>query len=204
MGRYGPYVQIGTKEDEEKPLFAGLRPGQKMDSITLDEALKLFELPRELGETEEGEKVSASIGRFGPYVKYGSKYVSIPKDEDPHLISLERALELIAEKKLADANRVIKTFETEGIQILNGRYGPYITDGEKNARIPKDREPDSLTLEECQKLIEEAPARKRRGVKKKAVKKKTVKKKASKKKTVKKKSVKKKAAKKKVAKKKTS
>jgi DNA topoisomerase-1 len=204
MGRYGPYVQIGTKEDEEKPLFAGLRPGQKMDSITLEEALKLFELPRELGETEEGEKVSASIGRFGPYVKYGSKYVSIPKDEDPHLISLERALELIAEKKLADANRIIKTFEPEGIQILNGRYGPYITDGEKNARIPKDREPDSLTLEECQKLIEEAPARKRRGVKKKAVKKKTVKKKASKKKTVKKKSVKKKAAKKKAAKKKTS
>jgi len=204
MGRYGPYVQIGTKDDEEKPLFAGLRPGQKMDSVTLEEALKLFELPRDLGETEEGEKVSASIGRFGPYVKYGSKYVSIPKDEDPHLISLERALELIAEKKLADANRIIKTFEAEGIQILNGRYGPYITDGEKNARIPKDREPDSLTLEECQKFIEEAPAKKRRGVKKKAVKKKTVKKKATKKKTVKKKSVKKKAAKKKAAKKKTS
>lgn len=199
MGRYGPYVQIGTKDDEEKPLFAGLRPGQKMDSVTLEEALKLFELPRDLGETEEGEKVSASIGRFGPYVKYGSKYVSIPKDEDPHLISLERALELVAEKKLADANRIIKTFEAEGIQILNGRYGPYITDGEKNARIPKDREPDSLTLEECQKLIEEAPAKKRRGVKKKAVKKK-----ATKKKTVKKKSVKKKAAKKKAAKKKAS
>ena len=195
MGRYGPYVQIGTREDEEKPLFAGLRPGQKMDSITLEEALKLFELPRQLGEMPDGEPVSASIGRFGPYVKYGSKYVSIPKGEDPHTITLERALELIEEKRQADANRVIKTFDEAGIQVLNGRYGPYITDGEKNARIPKDVEPAELTLEHCRKLLEEAPARKRRGVKKKAVKK------AAKKKAARKKSTKKKAAKKKVAKK---
>ncbi|RMG56777.1 MAG: DNA topoisomerase I [Gammaproteobacteria bacterium] len=202
MGRYGPYVQIGTREDEEKPLFAGLRPGQKMDSITLEEALKLFELPRQLGETPDGEPVSASIGRFGPYVKYGSKYVSIPKGEDPHSITLERALELIEEKKQADANRIIKTFDEAGIQVLNGRYGPYITDGEKNARIPKDVEPAELTLEQCRKLLEEAPTRKRRGVKKKAAKK-TVKKKTAKKKSTRKKAAKKKASKKKAVKKAT-
>ena len=163
MGRYGPFVQIGTKEDEEKPRFAGLRPGQKMDSIALDEALALFRLPRDLGETADGEPVSANIGRFGPYVKYGKSYVSIRQD-DPYTITLERALELIAEKKLADANRIIKVFEGTDIQVLNGRYGPYITDGTKNAKIPKDREPASLTQAECVQLLAEAPERKgRRG-----------------------------------------
>ncbi|HDP89855.1 MAG TPA: DNA topoisomerase I [Thioalkalivibrio sp.] len=195
MGRYGPFVQIGTRDDEEKPRFAGLRPGQKMDSVTLDEALALFDLPRELGETPEGEPVLVNIGRFGPYVKYGSKYVSIKAPDDPYTIDLPRALEVIQEKKIADANRIIRIFEDEGIQVLNGRYGPYITDGEKNARIPKDRDPKSLSLEECQKLLAEAPVKKRRGaVKKKAA----AKKKAAKKKSIKKKSVKK-AAKKKAA-----
>jgi len=184
MGRYGPFVQIGTKEDEEKPLFAGLMPGQKMDKITLEEALELFNLPRDLGETPEGEKVLASIGRFGPYVKYGSKYVSI-KGEDPYTIELDLALEFIAKKKEEDANKFIKEFEEEGIQVLNGRYGPYITDGTKNAKIPKDIEPDSLNLEQCLELLAAAPVRKGRG-KKKAAKKKTVKKKAApKKKTAK-------------------
>ncbi|MCC5809774.1 MAG: DNA topoisomerase I [Ectothiorhodospiraceae bacterium] len=161
VGRYGPFVQIGTKDDAEKPKFAGLRPGQKMDTITLEEALVLFELPRELGETEEGEKIQVNIGRFGPYVKFGSKYVSI-RDDDPYTIELERAKELIAEKKEADANRVIQDFKQEGIQVLRGRYGPYITDGKKNAKIPKGEEPDKLTLETCKDLLAKAPERKAR------------------------------------------
>jgi DNA topoisomerase-1 len=179
MGRYGPFVQIGTKDDEEKPKFAGLRSGQKMSEITLDQAMELFKLPRKLGETPDGLAVSASIGRFGPYVRYGDKYVSIRGEDDPYTIELPRALELIEEKKIADANRIILDFEAEGIQVLNGRYGPYITDKKKNARVPKDREPKSLTLEECQELLAAAPARGRRG-KKKAAKKKTAKKKAGK------------------------
>ena len=161
MGRYGPFVQIGTKDDEEKPKFAGLRPGQKMDQINLEEALELFKLPRDLGETPDGEKVSASIGRFGPYVKFGTKYASI-KGEDPHTIELEKALEYIAKKKEEDANKFIKEFEEDGIQVLNGRYGPYVTDGKKNAKIPKDVEPESLTLEQCKEMIAKAPARKAR------------------------------------------
>jgi DNA topoisomerase I len=136
MGRYGPFVQIGTRDDDEKPRFAGLRPGQKMDTITFDEAMKLFELPRELGETPEGEKLLIGIGRFGPFVKYGSKYASI-KEDDPYEITHERALEIVAAKKIADANRLINEWPDEGIQVLNGRYGPYITDKERNARIPK-------------------------------------------------------------------
>ena len=202
MGRYGPFVQIGTKDDEEKPKFAGLRPGQKMNDIDLETALELFKLPRKLGETPDGLPVSASIGRFGPYVRYGDKYVSIRGDDDPYTIELPRALELIEEKKIADANRIIQDFEDEGIQVLNGRYGPYITDKTKNARVPKDREPKSLTLEECKELLAAAPARGKRGKKKAA--KKTAKKKAAKKKTAKKKAKKKrkKAAKKKAAKKK--
>ena len=200
MGRYGPFVQIGTKDDEEKPKFAGLRPGQKMNEIELAEALELFKLPRKLGETPDGDPVSASVGRFGPYVRYGDKYVSIRGDDDPYTIELPRALELIEEKKIADANRIIQDFEDEGIQVLNGRYGPYITDKTKNARVPKDREPKSLTLEECKELLAAAPVRGKRG-KKKAAKKKTAKKKAAKK-TAKKKTAKKKAAKKKAAKKK--
>ena len=189
MGRYGPFVQIGTKDDEEKPKFAGLRPGQKMADVTLEDALELFKLPRKLGETPEGEPVSASIGRFGPYVRYGDKYVSM-KEDDPYTIELPRALELIAEKKKADAERLILDFEEEGIQVLNGRYGPYITDKTKNARVPKDREPNSLTLEECKELLAAAPARGRRG-KKKAAKKKTAAKKTAKKKAAKKKTKKK-------------
>jgi len=200
MGRYGPFVQIGTKDDEDKPKFAGLRPGQKMNEITMEEALELFKLPRKLGETADGLAVSASVGRFGPYVRYGDKYVSM-KEDDPYTVELPRALELIEEKKLLDANRVIQDFEDDGIQVLNGRYGPYITDKTKNARVPKDREPKSLTLEECKELLAAAPVRGRRGKKKTA--KKAAKKTATKKKAAKKKS-KKKTAKKKAAKKKAS
>ena len=158
MGRFGPFVQIGTKDDEEKPKFAGLRPGQKMDKITLDEAMYLFTLPRTLGETAEGETIVANVGQFGPYVKYGSKYVSL-KEDDPYTVTLERALEVIRLKKEADANRLILDFPDDGIQVLNGRYGPYITDKKKNAKIPKDRDPKSLTLEECRTLIAQAPER---------------------------------------------
>ncbi len=195
MGRYGPFVQIGTKDDEEKPKFAGLRPGQKMNEITQEDALELFKLPRELGETPDGLPVSASIGRFGPYVRYGDKYVSIRGDDDPYTMQLPRALELIEAKKIEDANRIIQDFDDQGIQVLNGRYGPYVTDRKKNARVPKDREPDSLTLEECKELLANAPAR---GQKRK---KKTNAKDAAAKKTAKKKSAKKKTSKKKAKKK---
>ena len=187
MGRYGPFVQIGTKDDEEKPKFAGLRPGQKMNDITQENALELFKLPRDLGETPDGQPVSASVGRFGPYVRYGDKYVSIRGDDDPYTIQLPRALELIEDKKIEDAHRIIQDFGDEGIQVLNGRYGPYVTDRKKNARVPKDRDPKSLTLEECKELIANAPARGRRGKKKKtpakdaSVKKTSAKKKAQKK-----------------------
>ena len=204
MGRYGPFVQIGTKDDEEKPKFAGLRPGQKMNDITMEDALELFKLPRKLGETEDGLPVSASIGRFGPYIRYGDKYVSM-KEDDPYTVELPRALELIALKKIEDANRIIQDFEDEGIQVLNGRYGPYITDKTKNARVPKDREPKSLTLEECKELLAATPVRGRRGKKKAktATKKAAAKKKTTKKKTRKKakKKAKKKPAKKKAKKK---
>jgi DNA topoisomerase-1 len=163
MGRFGPFVQMGTKDDAEKPRFAGLRPGQKMDRITLADAMELFKLPRTLGVTAEGETVQTNIGRFGPYIKYGAKYVSL-KEDDPYTVELPRALELIELKKQADANRIIRDFADEGIQVLNGRYGPYITDKTRNAKIPKDRDPKTLTLEECKELLAQAPARRgRRG-----------------------------------------
>ena len=197
MGRYGPFVQIGSREDEDKPKFAGLRPGQKMDSITLEEAIELFKLPRELGVSPEGEEISANIGRFGPYIKYAGKFVSLKVNEgdDPFTVTLERALELVAEKKEFDAKREIKVFEGTEIKILRGRYGAYITDGVKNARIPKEIEdPETLSLELCQELIEKAPSPRSR--RKKAVSKKAA---AKKKTTGKKKSAKKKARKKQAA-----
>ena len=158
MGRFGPFVQIGTKDDEEKPKFAGLRPGQKMDSITLEQALDLFQLPRTLGQTADGQDIVTNVGRFGPYIKFGSKYVSL-KDDDPYTVTLERALECIRLKQEADANRIIKEFGVDNIQVLNGRYGPYVTDGKKNAKIPKDRDPKSLELEECRTMLASAPER---------------------------------------------
>jgi DNA topoisomerase-1 len=163
MGRFGPFVQIGTRDDEDKPRFAGLRPGQSMDKITLPEALQLFQLPRKLGESPEGEPLEANIGRFGPYIKYGSKYASLKAEDDPYTITLERAIEVVAAKKLADANRIIQDFGIDDIQVLNGRYGPYITDKQRNARIPKDRDPKTLTLDECRALLAAAPQRPGRG-----------------------------------------
>ena len=213
IGRFGAFVQIGTKEDEEKPKFAGLRPGQKMDKITFEEAMILFQLPRHLGETPEGEKVTVAIGRFGPYVKYDSKYASI-KEDDPYTITLERALEIVAEKKEADANKVVKIFDEDPeIQIHNGRWGAYLTNGSKNAKLTKEQKEAPLEIDfaTAKKLIDEAPEKRGRGkkkavAKKAAAKKKTVsKKKASKKKASKKKATaKKKASKKKAAAKKSS
>jgi DNA topoisomerase I len=210
LGRYGPFAQIGTKEDEDKPKFASLRPGQSMHTITAEEALELFKLPRTLGTSEEGEDISVGVGRFGAFVKIGSTYASLTKEDDPYTIELPRALELVRAKAEALANRIIKDFGN-GIQILNGRYGPYITDGDKNARIPKDREPPSLTEAECVELLAAAPFRPKRGfgkgAKGKAASKKTAEKTAAKtapaKKAAVKKTAKKKTAKKKTASKKT-
>lgn len=199
IGKYGTFAQIGTRDDEDKPQFAGLLPGQKLETITFDEAMALFDLPRHLGETPEGEKVSANIGRFGPYVRYDNKFVSI-KDGDPYSITLEEALVIVQEKKIADANKIIQTFD-DGIQVLNGRWGPYVTDGNKNGKIAKDQDPKALTHEECIEILAAAPEKKKR-TKKKA--KKKVAKKATKKKVTKKKTTKKKTAKKKTSKKKAS
>ena len=160
MGRFGPFVQIGTKDDEEKPKFAGLRPGQKMDSITLPEALELFKLPRKLGEMPDGHAIVAKIGPFGPYVQFATKgFVSLKPPDDPYTIELPRALELIEQKKIADANKLIQDFGVDNIKVLNGRYGPYITDGKRNARVPKDADPKAVTLETCRELLAAAPPR---------------------------------------------
>ena len=177
LGRYGAMVQIGSPDDEEKPKFAGLRKGQSIQTITLEEALELFKLPRDLGEYE-GKPVSANIGRFGPYVRFGNQFVSlkVKEGDDPMSVTLDRAIELIEEKKEADKNKYIKTFdEDETVQVLNGRYGPYIKIGRKNFKIPKDVKPEELTLEQCREIAENQP-KKTRGGKTKAKKKTTSKK----------------------------
>lgn len=159
IGRFGPVVQIGTAEDKDKPLFAQLPADKSIETITLEEALELFKLPRELGEFE-GTNVTIGAGRFGPYVLHNRKYVSIPKDEDPMTITLERAIELIKEKREAEQKRHIKTFEEDDkLELLNGRYGPYIAYDGKNYRLPKNKMDDveSLTYEECMNIIKEAP-----------------------------------------------
>lgn len=170
LGRYGAYVQIGENPDDnggEKPKFSSLRPGQFIESISMEDALELFKLPRDLGQFED-EKVVVNVGRFGPYVLHNKKFVSIPKEEDPYTITFEKAVELIKAKREADANKTIKLFdENPDVQVLNGRFGPYIKVGKKNVKIPKDREPASLTLEECLHLAENAPERKGRFARKK-------------------------------------
>ena len=197
LGRYGPYAQIGDKDTDEKLEFASLRPGQSMHTITLEDALELFKLPRKLGQ-DKGEEVSVGIGRFGPFAKRGSVYASLKKEDDPYTIDLARAVFLIEEKEEIARNRIIKEFDGSDIQVLNGRFGPYISDGKLNGKIPKDREPASLTLEEVQKLLEETgkPVRRGFGAKKAAAKKVAVKKEAAPKKTAAKKTPAKKAAKK--------
>jgi DNA topoisomerase-1 len=168
-GKYGAFAQIGTRDDTDKPKFASLRPGQHMDGLTLEQALELFKLPRTLGTMPDGQPIRVAVGRFGPYAQFGTKsYVSLKAEDDPYTVTLERALALIQEKQQIEANRVIREFPAAGVQVLNGRYGPYITDGKKNGKIPKDRDPKSLTLEECQALIAAAPERKGRWAKKSA------------------------------------
>ena len=201
LGRYGPYAQIGDKDTDEKLEFASLRPGQSMHTITLEDALELFKLPRKLGQDKD-EEVSVGIGRFGPFAKRGSTYASLKKEDDPYTIDLARAVFLIEEKEEIARNRIIKQFDGSDIQVLNGRFGPYISDGKLNGKIPKDREPVSLTLEDVQKLLEETgkPARRGFGAKKAAAKKApakaAVKKEAAPKKAAAKKAPAKKAAKK--------
>jgi len=161
LGRFGPLVQLGDDDDEDKK-FAGLRHGQFIENITLEEALDLFKMPREIGDFEE-KPMQVGIGRYGPYVKHDNKFVSIPKEDDPYTIEADRAIELIREKRKADANKFIKVFEENpDIQVLNGRYGPYIKAGKKNVKIPKNKKPEDLTLEECLELAEKAPEKKRR------------------------------------------
>ena len=165
LGRFGAYVQIGENPDDnggEKPKFASLRPGQFIENITMADAMELFKMPREMGNFEE-LPVVVNIGRFGPYVLHDKKFVSIPKGEDPYTITLEKAIELIEAKRIADANRLIKAFpENAEIQILNGRFGPYIKAGKKNVKIPKGTEPASLTLEQCVALADATPEKKGR------------------------------------------
>ncbi|MCR6685868.1 DNA topoisomerase I [Pseudoxanthomonas sp.] len=162
IGRFGPMVQIGTVDDEEKPKFASLQPGQSIYSISLEDALKLFDMPRTLGEND-GQPVSVGIGRFGPFAKRGSTYASLKKEDDPFKIDLARAVFLIEEKEEIARNRIIKEFPGSEIQVLNGRFGPYLSDGKLNGKIPKDREPASLTLEEVQQLMAETGKPARRG-----------------------------------------
>ncbi len=168
LGKFGPLAQIGetpAEDDEnaEKPQFASLRKGQFIENITLEDALELFKLPRDVG-TFEDKKVVAAIGRFGPYIRHDSKFVSIPKEEDPLEITEARAIELIETKRKADAEKFIKGFEEdEEMQVLNGRWGPYIKAGKKNVKIPKDKEPESLTYEECVALAEATPDKKGKG-----------------------------------------
>ena len=167
LGKFGPMVQIGNTEDEEKPKYASLQKGQFIETITLEEALELFKLPRKVGEYE-GEEMIAAIGRFGPYVRHKDKFYSLGREDDPMTVGEKRAVELIEEKRKAEANKYIKVFdENPDIQVLNGRYGPYIKAGKKNVKIPKDKVPAELTLEECVTLAENAPEKKGRGGKKK-------------------------------------
>ena len=152
-------VQIGTAEDSEKPQFAQLPSDKSIETITLDEALDLFKLPRTVGEYE-GETVTIGTGRFGPYVLHAKKYVSIPKGEDPMTISLERAIELINEKRSSEQKRHLKSFEEDAeLELLNGRYGPYIAYKGKNYRIPKTKQSnaEALTYDECMTIVKEAP-----------------------------------------------
>jgi DNA topoisomerase-1 len=156
LGRYGPFVQIGTKDDTDKPRFASLRANQRIDTITLADALALFQLPRRLGTLPNGEEVDVNIGRFGPYVRHGKSFVSLKRDDDPYTIGLPRAIELIEQKAAALEAATIKVFEGAGIRIVKGRFGPYITDGTRRANIPKTREPESLSALDCEFFLNEA------------------------------------------------
>ena len=162
LGRYGAIAQIGETDSPDKPKFAGLRKGQTLENITLEEAIKLFDFPRLLGQFEDSD-VTVAIGRFGPYVLHQSKFCSLKSTDDPATITIERAIELIEAKRTENANRTIKTFaERPDVLVLNGRFGPYIAIGKNNVKIPKGTDPATLTLEDCLKLADApAPAKKK-------------------------------------------
>ena len=158
IGRFGPMVQIGESEDTEKPRFASLKKGQSIESLTLQEAMKLFDFPRTIGEYEDAD-LTVAIGRFGPYVKHKSAFYSLAKTDDPASIDAERAVELIEEKRRKEKERMIRVFEEDPeVQVLNGRYGPYISIGKSNYRIPKGTDPASLTLEQCREIAAKSDA----------------------------------------------
>ncbi len=161
IGRFGPLVQIGENKDDKKPKFASLRKGQSIETITTEEALNLFKLPRTVGKYEENE-IIAAIGRFGPYVKHKSNFYSLTKNDDPMTISEQRAIEIIEEKKEKNRKKIIKEFEeNENVKILNGKWGAYISFKRKNYKIPKDKDPKTLTLSECLKITKETPNNKK-------------------------------------------
>ncbi len=162
MGKFGPMVQIGEGGGEEKPRFAKLLPDQSINTITLEEALKLFALPRELGAFED-EPMVISQGKYGPYIRHGGQFYSIPKGTDPFQLTREEAIKIIREKRQTDRKKVIREFPDQDIRILNGPYGPYIKKGKRNYRLPAKTNPESLTLEQCLEIIEKAPARKKSG-----------------------------------------
>ena len=157
FGRFGPMLQLGATDDEDKPRFAPLPKGAKIETVTLEQALEMFKLPRVVGQTEDGQDIKANIGRFGPYIQVGKLFVSI-KPEDPHTITLEKARELYAAKLQAEAEKHIAEF-SDGVKILNGRFGPYITDGAKNAKVPKDTDPKTITHEQALEILKAAPAK---------------------------------------------
>jgi len=162
LGRYGPLIQIGETDTEEKPRFAGLLKGQSMETITLEEALELFNFPKTIGTYEDDDLV-VGIGRYGPYIRHKGQFYSLKKTDDPASIQSDRAIELIVEKRNKSTKKVIKEFkENESLKVLNGRYGPYIALDKKNYRIPKGTEPESLSLEECMEIVKKAEAKKKK------------------------------------------
>jgi DNA topoisomerase-1 len=154
MGRFGPVAQIGNSDNDNKPRFASLSKNQLLETITLDEALNLFRLPRSLG-MHEGEDMVIGVGKFGPYIRYKGKFFSLKKGiDDPYSVTMERALEIISEKNESEKNKIIKDFGE--IMVLNGRYGPYLTKDKQNYRLPKGTDAQKLTKEECLKIIEKS------------------------------------------------
>jgi DNA topoisomerase-1 len=159
MGRYGAMIQIGATESEDKPKFAKLRANQSIETVTYEEAMELFKLPRVVGEFEDKE-IKVSIGRFGPYVQHDSKFVSLKKEQDPYTITLEDSIELIKAKRESDANKFIAEFKEHDIQVLNGRFGPYIKKGKENYKIPKDKNAETLTEAEVLEIVAAGPSKK--------------------------------------------
>lgn len=157
IGRFGPLVQIGSGDGDDKPRFASLLKGQSTRTITLEEALKLFEFPRTIGEYE-GKDVTVAIGRFGPYLRHDGQFTSIPKDLAPAAVTIDEAIELIEEKRRQEQQKIVKTFDNdEDLRILNGRYGVYIAYKKKNYKIPKSvTKPAELSYDDCKRIIEEA------------------------------------------------